>query len=220
MLTTTTTAQVMPEYSVSRVPNRATLTVRTGSFRFEEVLSPTAFAFTIESGRDRVQMAGDQNGELVVIRGDRKHVLNMAVASDAHRRELRVLLDDSPALAELAHVADATRNADSKYATFLENANALVRTVQGDVSATRALVVQAMARPAGGFKTGAQRGTRADDCWDGYTRAVIRYTYELEACIREARERFNPLMTAWCGYQYNIKATLAGYWLLDCEGIP
>lgn len=172
MLTTTTTAEVMPEYSVSRLPNEATLTVQAGDFRFEEVLSPTAFALTIESARDRVQMAGDHHGELVVIRGDRKHVLNMAVASDAHRRELRALLADAPALDELARVANAAREADSKYATFLENANALVRTVQGDVRATRDLVVQAMAP------------------------------------------------TAWCGYEYNIKATLAGYWLLDCNGIP
>lgn len=220
MLTTTTTAQGLPEYSVSRLSDTsAALTVRNGDFRFEEVLSPTTFAFTIEVARDRVQVAGDDKGELIVVRGNRRHVLNMTVASDIHLREVRALLTGSPALAELERVARAERNTASKYAVFLQNAHALVRTVQGDMRATGALIVAAMARRSTGYVTVAQRRTRADECWDGYVQSVLRYTYELEACVNEWRSRFNPAITAWCGYEYNIKATLAGWLLLDCHGI-
>jgi hypothetical protein len=218
-LSTSATAQPAPQYAVSRQGDKARLTMRSGEFRFEQVLSPTAFAFTIESGRDRVQIVGDHRGELRVLRGDVTRALNMAIASDEQLRELRAWLDDSIALRELGRVASEERQAKSRYAAFVENAHALVRTLQGDLRATGDLIVQRMARRSAGFQTVAQ-SRRADECWDGYSRSVLRYTYELEACVNEARSRFNPIITAWCGYEYNIKATLAGYWLLDCNGIP
>ena len=116
MLTTTTTAQGLPEYSVSRLSDTsAGLTVRSGDFRFEEMLSPTTFAFTIEVARDRVQLAGDDKGELIVVRGNRRHVLNMAVASDIHLREVRVLLTGSPALAVRACDSAAYGDVSSGY---------------------------------------------------------------------------------------------------------
>ena len=220
-LSTTAKAQQVPEYSVSRLQNKATLTMRSGDFRFEEVLSPTAFAFTIAYGGDRVQIAGDDRGALSVARGDRTHTLNMTVVDAGQLRELRVSLGRSPALRELERVAQAERAAESKYATFLLNAHALLSTVQGEMRATGDFIARAMGQRAGGFKTVAERGSvRADDCWDGYVRSVLRYTYELEVCIGEARSRFNPILTAWCGYEYNLKATLAGYRLLDCAGFP
>jgi hypothetical protein len=217
MLATTATAQGVPEYSVSRrSDNRAALTVRSGDFRFEELLSPTKFAFTIEFAGDRVQVAGDDNGELMVVRGNRQHVLNMVAASDVHLREVRALLTGSPALKELERVANVSSNTASKYAALLQNAHALVRTVQGDLHATGRVVVQGMAQQSGGYRVVAQQ-LRPDECWDGYRRSVLRYTYELESCVNEWRTRFNPAITAWCGYEYNIKATLAGFWLLSCN---
>ena len=220
-VSTMATAQGMPEYSVARLHHKVILTVQHGEFRFEEVLSPRAFGFTIEFGRDRVQIAGDDRGALAVMRGSRKHAVDMAVASEAQLRELRAGLADSPALRELERVADAARQTESRYAALLQNANALVRTVQGDMRANDDLIVQALAQREGGFKTVAARGSvGADDCWDGYVRSVLRYIYELEVCVGEARSRFNPILTAWCGYEYNLNATLAGYRLLDCSGVP
>jgi hypothetical protein len=102
---------------------------------------------------------------------------------------------------------------------LLQRANAMIHAISGDTRATGAMVVQAMARPAMAFRPVAQR-SRADECWDGYTRSVLRYTYEYEGCVREARDLWwEAWRLAWCAYEYDLKATLAGFWLLDCNGI-
>lgn len=219
VLSGTAAAQRAVEYSVSRDADKATLTVTSGDFRFEETLSPTTFAFTLARGGDIVRVAGDQRGLVKVRRGERVETVNMALASLEDLRRVRGVFGDSSTIRELQEVSDASRMSKSAYAPLLQRANAMIHAISGDTRATGAMVVQAMARPVMAFRPVAQRG-RADECWDGYTRAVLRYTYEYEGCVREARDLWWEVWRlAWCAYEYDLKATLAGFWLLDCNGI-
>jgi hypothetical protein len=219
VLSGTAAAQRGVEYSVSRDADKATLTVTSGDFRFEETLSPTTFAFTLTRGGDVVRVTGDQRGLVKVVRGERAERVNMARASLDDLRRVRAMLSDSATLHELQAVSGVSSATKSPFASLLQSASAMIHAIQGDTRATGAMVVQVMARPPIAFRPAAQRG-RADECWDGYTRAVLRYTYEYEGCVREARDLWWELWRlAWCAYEYDLKATLAGFWLLDCNGI-
>jgi hypothetical protein len=208
-----------PAISVARASGKATLVVKAGDLRFEETLTPSTFDLSVVLGNDMVRLSGNQTGDIEVTRARRTYKTSMTTASPAQLGVVRGILGDSPALRALQAVVDEARVAGGRYAGLLHSANALLRIVQGDPRATGDLVVLAMAQQPGGFRTIAQR-QRADDCWDGYARAVLRYTYEYEACVREARDRWwEVYRLAWCAYEYDLKATLAGFWLLDCSGL-
>ena len=57
------------------------------------------------------------------------------------------------------------------------------------------------------------------DCWDPYARDVVQYTYDLEACVAEARDSWLPWALGWCAYEYDIKTSLAFMWLLNCYSL-
>jgi hypothetical protein len=212
--------QAVPSFSVSREAGKARLTVTAGDLRFEETLTPVTFDIKIVGDGDIVRLAGDKSGDVEISRGQRTYKVRMAAVTEAELRTVRAMLAGSEALRQLEVVTADARAQGSKYASLLQSANALLRIVQGDARATGELVVQAMAQQPIGVRAIAQR-SRADDCWDGYTRAVLRYTYEYEGCVREAQDRWwEVYRLAWCAYEYDLKATLAGFWLLDCSGFP
>jgi hypothetical protein len=213
-----TAAAQAPVFKVSKARGQATLTAAAGDFRFVESLTPTTFDITVVRGADAVRVTGNANSEVQVRRGARARNVNLTLASNADSNAVRAMLADSPALNALEAFSESTVAKGSQYAPVLRAAVALLAMLRGETAATLSLA-RSMA-PASSGLVSVAAPSRASDCWDGYARSVVRYTYELEGCLREARD--NPWQVwrpHWCGTEYDLKVLLAGYWLLTCSGV-
>jgi hypothetical protein len=94
-----------------------------------------------------------------------------------------------------------------------------IRALQG-VDVSVAQMAAAASMPQASIVPARQR-LSPSQCWDTYSRDVVKFTYDLQSCLASLSGNWwNPLHTAWCAYEYNLKSSLAGIWLLDCYGVP
>ncbi len=204
-----------PRVTTTRGDGRVTVTMAYRKLVVRETLSSSTFDVTVADPSDAVRFAGDASGRLRVERNGRVVVLAMTTATLTDAAAVKALLAGSSALATFDE-AMRTEWAQTREATLFASAHATVGLLQGNTHRLRALVKRF--RQDGEFRLIAAAQSGPAGCWDSYERDVIKYTYELEQCIQDAADSWNPFGVAWCAYEYNLKATLAFYWLLDCSG--
>ena len=205
-----------PRVSVTRGADKVTLTARTETVRVSQTLTPKSFDLVVSDGRDSAQITGDTEGRVTVRRAGRTIRLALRDATLREAEAVRALLRGSTALARLRQLAASAWARSHKDALVFVSAQAMVAVLEGDQAPIRAVVhrLQTSREPT----VVRVRQMTASDCWRAYERDALSYTYELERCIEEASYSLNPLRGAWCAYSYNLKASLAFVWLLDCSG--
>ena len=207
-----------PEIKIVRDGSRAIVTVQAGTFTLMQTLTRTAVDLRLAEGADILRLSADLDGRVVVTRGHQKRVFTMQSATSEDQASLGAMLSDSPALAAFDRLLQSSWGQTSKAALFTSTREVL-RVLQGDY---RSDTVTAAARPVTPSMTLLRVGQRSpSQCWDTYARDVIHFTYELQSCLNSASYQWwNPLATAWCSYEYNLKSSLSAVWLLDCYGVP
>ena len=204
-----------PRVTMTRGKGTMTIAARTESVRVSQTVTTNAFALTISDGRDSVEVSGNTDGQVVVRRSGRALTLSMRDATVPQVEAIRALLRESSAIARLGELASSAWGRSHKDALVFVSAHAMTALLQGHVGPVKALAQR--------FERDRQPAIRpaqmtAGQCWLAYQRDVLSYTYDLEACIAESSASLNPLRSAWCAYSYNLKATLAFVWLMDCSG--
>jgi hypothetical protein len=200
---------------MTRGKGTVTIAARTETVRVSQTLTTGSFALTVSDGRDAVEISGNTDGQVAVRRAGRTLALSMRDSTVHEAEAVQALLRGSSAIARLGELATSSWARSHKDAMVFVSAHALAALLQGTSAPLKAIVhrFQAASEP---------RLVRVQltsgDCWRLYQRDVLSYTYELEACIDESSSSLNPLRSAWCAYSYNLKATLAFVWLMDCNG--
>jgi hypothetical protein len=205
-----------PKVAVTRGADKVTMTARTDVVRVSQTLTPQGFDLVVSSGGDSAQIVGTTEGQLTVRRAGRTLTLSLQQASRIEAEAVRALLRGSTALARLGQLTRTAWARSHKDAFVFVSAQAMVAAIQGDVAPLKAVVsrIQTSREP----QIVRVRQRTASECWRAYERDALAYTYELEQCMEEASYSLNPLRSAWCAYSYNLKASLAFIWLLDCSG--
>ena len=209
------------QFSTTRLAGKVTLTAIVGDVRFVELLTSSTFDLTIASCRDRVSVNGNENGDVQIERGGRALGLRLAAAGLEELAAVRAMLTNSPAVLGLDDVARRAVSEWSRYAPLVQAASSFVSLLQGRGAPTARPALNPVATRTGFVLAAAQdrAGSSPANCWDTYTRSVVRYANELEACVREARDLWWEVWRpGLCGAEYDLRVTLAFYWLLDCHG--
>jgi hypothetical protein len=206
-----------PTVTVARRDGQVTITAKAQPLVISQALTTSAFDLTVSDGRDTAQISGDVQGHVRIVRAGRRVAVSLATATPADAASTRAVLAGSSALKAFDRLMATAWARSSKDALIFASAHAIVGLLQGDVAPLRAVVGRLQREVGPRLVRAAQ--TTASWCWRAYERDVVNYTYELEECIRAASESFNPISSAWCGYSYNLKASLAFIWLLDCSGL-
>lgn len=204
-----------PRVTITRGTDTVTVAARTERVSVRQTLTSTSFALTASDGRDAVNISGNTEGQIVVRRGGHALAISMRDATAPQVEAVRALLRESPALARLGELATSAWGRSHKGALVFVSAHAMASLLQGQVGPLKTMAQR--------FEREGQPAIRpvqmtASMCWKAYQKDVLDYTYELEACIQESSASLNPLRSAWCAYSYNLKATLAFVWLMDCSG--
>ena len=204
-----------PQVKATRDKEGATITLSAGTLRVVQKLTADAFDLHLADKGDAVRLTGNLAGRVSVQRGGRRHTFSMRSAGAADRTAVLSLLDRSTALRDFDTVMKSAWATTQRAAVF-RSANALLALFRGNYQPTTTLVAS-MASPAFGVTQVRRDGPNA--CWSAYAHDVVQYTYDLEACVAEARDSWVPWSLGWCAYEYDIKTSLAFVWLLDCYSL-
>jgi hypothetical protein len=208
-----------PKIETMREADRITVTLRTGDLTVTQIVTRTGVDLRLTHQGDTVQFAGDLAGRIAVARGGQSRAFALRYAQAADQSALNALLADSPALGafdKLLH-GEWARRAES--AVMFKSTREVIRVLQGEPAVV--LQMAAAARtPSPASIVAVRQRLSPSQCWDTYARDVIHFTYELQSCLNSASYSWNPLATAWCSYEYNLKSSLSAVWLLDCYGVP
>lgn len=212
-----------PRVNTTRSASHAVMSVKSSAVTVTQTISPDAFDLRLQSAADEVRITGDRGGHVTVVRGGARHALDVRTATLDDQRTVQRMLSGSAALAGFETLMATPWPRPAAVAPVLDAAKAMIALFRGE--APRALPLVAAMRapaptdvPASSLRRVAQK-LSPSQCWDIYAHDVLKFTYDLEACMAEASYSLNPLRSAWCGYEYNLKATLAAFWLLDCYGV-
>lgn len=219
LLTPWAAAAAEPEFTSSRDGKRATMTLKTGGLTVIQTLSPAVLHFEVARAGDRVRVTGDLDGRVTVERAGTRRVVSMRGDQDG-RRAIHALVSDSSALAEFEALMQSPWARSSRDAVFFVSTREWLRVVQGEsFDIAQMLATAAPAATPAGIRLIGQRSPA--QCWDTYAQDVVKFTYDLQACLSQAAANWwNPLHTAWCAYEYNLKSSLSAFWLLDCYRVP
>lgn len=205
-----------PRVTVSRGSGQVTISVKAATLVVAQQVTPTTFDLTVADGRDVARFTGDVDGRVRIERGGRMLALAMTNAKPEDAATARTMLAGSIALERFGRLMASSWARATKEAVVFASAHAIVALVQGNAAPLHAFVQRVRVGAEPRLVTVAQMS--ASECWRSYERDVLGYTYELESCLVESSDSLNPLRSAWCAYSYNLKATLAFIWLLDCSG--
>lgn len=204
-----------PQIKVSHASGKKTVTLTVDRLRVSQRVSRSTFALTIAEGADVIHFSGDTAGLVVVQRAGQTVRFGLRTATPADVTAASSLLAASPALARFERFVESPWAKSTRGAAVFVSAHAMLSAVQGRASGVQR-IVRSM---SSGTATGIRRVDSPEGCWNTYQADVIGYTYQLEACLADASNSWNPLATAWCAYEYDLKAMLAFMWLLDCSGV-
>lgn len=208
-------AQDEPRVKATRDQQQTTITLQSGSLRVVEKLTATMVDLQLIEGTDSVRFTGDLAGRVSVQRGGARRTLSVRTASAAEQAAVGALLAGSAALRRFDALMATPWGRSARPAGAFRSVHALVALFRGDYRPTA--VVAAMASPRVSLVPARRDGP--DACWTAYTHTVVQYTYDLESCVGEASNSWNPFHLAWCAYEYDIKTSLAFAWMLDCYGL-
>lgn len=207
-----------PTVKTLRDGNRATITLRAGGLTVTQILTQSVVDIQLGEGHDTLRVTGDLEGRVIVERRGQRHTFSMRAAQAADQVALNAMLSGSPALSAFDRVLQSSWGQSHRAAAMFKSSRELIRVLQGDYRSVTSLAAPPVASTA--LVRVAQR-LSPSQCWDTYARDVIHFTYELQSCLNSASYQWwNPLATGWCAYEYNLKSSLAGIWLLDCYGVP
>jgi hypothetical protein len=207
-------AGTTPRVTMTRGKETVTISARTERVRVSQTLTPSSFSLTMSDGRDAVDISGNTDGQVAVRRAGRSLALSMRDSTAREVEAVQALLRGSSAIARLGELATSSWGRSQKDAIVFVTGHAMAALLQGTSAPLKAIVHRLQASEPVLVRVQRTPG----ECWRAYERDVLSYTYDLEACIQESSYSLNPLRSAWCAYSYDLKATLAFVWLLDCNG--
>lgn len=205
-----------PRVTTSRGDGHVTIVAKTDAVRVSQTITAKGFELTVSDKRDSVRIAGDVHGRVRAERGGRVVSLALQTSTPQDARAVSALLMGSTSLARFGEIVATGWARSTRDALVFVSAHAMVALLQGDAVPLRAMAHRIVTSQEPHLVRVRQR--TAAECWRAYEQDVISYTYELEQCLAEASYSLNPLRSAWCAYSYNLKASLAFVWLLDCSG--
>jgi hypothetical protein len=207
-----------PEVTATREGRGATLTLRHGGLTIVQRLAERTLDLSVTEGRDELRVSADLDGRVTMERAGKRRAFEVRSATLDDQAALNSLLSDSAAMTAFDRVL-ASEWARSEMAAPFRTTREVIRALQGDYN-----VVSRMASVVSTPRTPivfARQRLSPSQCWDTYSRDVTKYTYDLQSCLSNAYYAWwNPLHSAWCTYEYNLKSSLAAVWLLDCYGVP
>lgn len=206
-----------PRVSITRGDTAAVVTLETKDLVATQSLSPGGVALALEAGGDAVRLSGDAAGRVTVARDGARHTFSIREAVAADQTTVAAILGGSSALRRFDELMRSQWSRTARAARLFAPVHAMVTALGGD-HRTVAQIAASLSTPAPALTLARQKYS-PDACWTIYSHDVLKFTYDLEACMAEARESLNPLRTMWCAYEYNIKASLAMIWMLDCYGV-
>ena len=207
-----------PDLKVVRDGERRIVTVRAGELTVQQTLTSKAFDLRIVSGTDDVRFSADLEGRVVVERDGQRRTLSMRVGSVQDHAAMKAMLMTSPALEAFDALMQSAWAQTFEPVQVLRSAREVVRVLQQDQPPIEFIAKRQPAPVASLVRV--RQPLSPAQCWDTYARDVIYFTYELESCLDSASHQWwNPLATAWCSYEYNLKTSLSAVWLLDCYGV-
>jgi hypothetical protein len=210
-------AEGQPQVAAKRQGAQATITLRADALSVVQTLTRDRVVVRLIAGADLIEVSGDLNGRVTVQRAGQRHVFSVRTATAADAAAVSELLNASPAVQQFDRLMQSSWAQSARTATPFRSAHALLAVFRGDRQPILSLATTP-ATPASSITFVRRRGP--DACWSAYSRDVVQYTYDLEACVEEARHSWWLGHLAWCAYEYNIKTGLAMVWLLDCYGVP
>lgn len=208
--------EARPRVTVSRSGGAVTIAAHADRLLASHTLTPRTFTLTLAGAGDRVRIDGNLDGRITVQRAGSNVEVSLSTATMAEATALRDALDASPAVAAFDELMASPWAQEKTPAATLAPVHALVGLLRGNAKPVAAMASAAAASATPRVMTVAQRGPR--ECWDTYSRDVVYYTYELQHCVNDSRYTWNPFHLGWCAYEYNLKATMAGFWYLNCSG--
>jgi hypothetical protein len=206
-----------PEIRVVRDGETRTVTLRAAGLLATQRLTPSRVELRLATDRDELQFVADLSGRVSVQRGAERHTFAVRTATHESHQALTRILADSQALAAFDALMDSPWGATEIAAVF-KSARQVMRTLQTTNTALELMAVSPPTTHASIVPVRQRLGP--SQCWNTYSRDVVLFTHELEYCLGSVSSQWwNPVATAWCAYEYNIKTSLAGIWLLDCFGV-
>ena len=217
LMTTTAAASTQPEINVNRSGEARTVTLRAGDLEVTQTLGSRRLDLQLRSGDDEVTFTADLDGRVAIRRGDAQATFSVRSATEQDQARLNALIGNSPALVAFDELIESGWAQQAEVATVFRTAREVLRVLQTDHRTIEPIVwSRPLSTPT--VMRVAQRLSPAQ-CWSTYNRDVVYFTYQLQSCLAGVGAQWwNPLATAWCGYEYNLKSSLAAVWLLDCYG--
>jgi hypothetical protein len=208
-----------PLVSTMREADRAVITLRAGDLTVTQTITRTAVDVRFVQGRDAIRFSGDLDGRVVVERGDQRRAFALRTASPEDQIAINAIAAESAAFAAFDALMQSDWARTAEMAALFTPTREWIRALQG-ANATVAEMAAAASMPQASIVPARQR-LSPSQCWDTYSRDVVKFTYDLQSCLASLSANWwNPLHTAWCAYEYNLKSSLASIWLLDCYGVP
>lgn len=206
-----------PLIKVVRDGNQRTVTLQSGALHVTQTLAPSWVEIRLALPDDVVRFSGALDGRVTVERGGERRTFHVRTASQDDRSSFNDMLDRSAALAALDALLQSDWAQSSQLATVFRTTREVIRVLQGEYESVTSMAVRRVT-PNASLLPARQR-LSPSQCWETYNRDVVYFTYELQSCLSGVSGQWwNPLATAWCAYEYNLKSSLAGVWLLDCYG--
>jgi hypothetical protein len=209
-----------PRVGITRDETRAVVTLRGSGVTVTETLTREAIDLRLATPADVLRVQASLAGAVVIERNGARRSFSMQRATFDDHAAVRALIDGSPALAAFDTVLRSDWAQRSPEATLFTSARALLRVFEGDAAAVTTMAAAAPPALAATIAPVRQK-LSPSQCWDTYSRDVTKFTYDLQACLSMVSANWwNPFHTAWCAYEYNLKSSLAAFWLADCFGVP
>ena len=206
-----------PDIKVVRSRDSRVVTLRAGTLGITQTLGPRQLEVQLLDGEDEVVFIADLDGRVEVRRGNAQRSFSVRSATEQDQAGVNAMLAESPALQAFDDLLSSSWAQHADVATVFKTAREVLRVLQTD---HRGIEPIASTRPVSNpMLLRVRQRLSPAQCWDTYSRDVIYFTYQLQSCLAGVGAQWwNPLATAWCGYEYNLKSSLAAVWLLDCYG--
>lgn len=207
-----------PEIKTLRQRDGATVTLQAGPLTVRQTLTYTAVNLRLALPDDVLDFAADLAGNVSVARGDVRWAFSVRTATAEDQVALRRAVANSAALGAFDALLQSAWAQSAEQAVIFRSTREVLRVLQGDHWSTESLV---SGRPAASAPiVRVRQRLSPSQCWETYNKDVVYFTYQLQGCLSSVSSQWwNPLATAWCAYEYNLKSSLAAIWLLDCYGV-
>jgi hypothetical protein len=196
----------------------AIITLEYGDFRMTQTFSGKTVDMHLSGDGDQLRLTSDLDGNIALERNGNGHRFSMRAATPADRDAVVRLLSGATVIARLDDVLRTEWAQTTNAAAVVASARALIGILEGNVEPVARMAADVRSRAQAPAVIRARSQQTPYGCWETYSQDVLQFTYDLEACLAEAADSWNPLRTAWCAYEYNLKASFAFVWLTDCFG--